>query len=261
MVSAAAVAILLLAQQQQQDEARMRASIEKRHAAAQADPSEENLFALANELTAARQYSEAAKFFAFGIERFPKSVRMRMGAGVAAHGEGRFDAAVEHLCAAVDIDPADTRALVFLGQMYDLSPALAGEVLRRLRRFTEIYPANAHARLYYAVSLAKLQTGSAQDSRELETQFAAAIRLAPGWAEARFEFGGFLERTGQFAQAESQLAEAVRIDARFAKAWYRLAMVRQRLGKRQEAAAALERFRALGPSSRPPPRSSKSAPQ
>ncbi len=247
----AAIAILLSAQPSPQpDPARLRAAIEKRYALAQTDPTEENLFALANELTAARQYSEAAKFFGFGIGRFPKSARMRMGAGVAAHGEGRFDAAVEHLCAAVDIDPTDTRALFFLGQMYDLSPALSVEVLRRLRRFTEIYPANPPARLYYAIGLAKLSQGSAAELREIEAQFTSAIRLSPRSAEAHFEFGSFLERTGKLVQAESQLAEAVRLDARFAKAWYRLGMVRQRLGKRREASEALDRFRALGGTSR-----------
>lgn len=238
-ISAAAVALLFFLQ-----ETDLAAEIAKRHEAAKAKPSEENIFALANELASARQYSEAAKFFNFGITRYPLSARMRVGASVAAHGEGRFDDAVEHLCVAVDLDPSDTRPLYFLGQMYDLSPALANEVTRRLSKFVESYPANAHAHLYYAVSRAKA-TFEPNSLSEIERHFAAAIRLAPQLAEAWFEFGSFLDRAEKPREAEGKLAEAVRLDARHGKAWYRLAMVRRRLGKTHEAEAALSRFREL----------------
>ena len=240
----AAAAILLLLQQPSRASAAT--EIAKGYEAARADPSEANVFALANRLAVERQYSEAAKFFAFGLERYPKSARMRVGASVAAHGEGRFDDAVDHLCSAVDLDPADPRPLYFLGQMYDLSPSMAAEVTRRLEKFVELYPANAYARLYYAVSRAKAGSGDAAVLGEIESHFSAAVRLAPRLAEAWFEFGSFLERNGHPDQAELKLAEAVRFDSQFRKAWYRLAMVRRHLGKAREAAEAMDRFRKLG---------------
>ena len=242
----APVAVLLLLQQPARDVAA--AEIAEGYQIARADPSETNVFALANRLAAARQYAEAARFFAFGIERYPKSARMRVGASVAAHGEGRFDDAVDHLCNAVDIDPTDSRPLYFLGQMYDLSPSMAAEVTRRLGKFVELYPANAYARLYYAVSRAKAGPDGTAALGDIESHFAAAVRLAPRLAEAWFEFGSFLEQNGDPDRAEGKLAEAVRVDSQYRKAWYRLAMVRQRLGKSREAAEALARFRKLGSS-------------
>ena len=240
----AAAVVLLLLQHPSRDAAA--AEITKGYEAARADPSEANVFALANRLAVERQYSEAAKFFDFGLERYPKSARMRVGASVAAHGEGRFDDAVDHLCKAVDLDPSDSRPLYFLGQMYDLSPSMAAEVTRRLGKFVELYPANAYARLYFAVSRAKAGSEDAAVLGEIKSNFAAAVRLAPRLAEAWFEFGSFLERNGNLDQAELKLAEAVRIDSKYRKAWYRLAMVRRRLGKPREAAEAMAHFLKLG---------------
>ena len=119
---------------------------------------------------------------------------------------------------------------------------------RRVWRFVELYPANAHARLYYAVSRGKASLANAAELSDVESHFTAAVRLAPRLAEAWFEFGSFLDRNSKLDEAERKLAEAVRVDPAYRRAWYRLAMVRQRLGKAREAAEALRRFRKLGTS-------------
>ena len=144
--------------------------IDRAYAAAQKDASEPNVFELASALIAANEYQESAKYFRFGISRYPKSARLRVGLGVALHGAGDYEAALQSLCAGADLDPKDTRALFFLGKMYDLSPPLAGEVTRRLERYAIAYPDNAAAQHHYAMSYWKSRNGQGEGGEARWTQ-------------------------------------------------------------------------------------------
>ena len=121
--------------------------------AARMDPSEKNLFDLGSDLLLHRGFEPALKVFEFGTNRHPKSGRLRVGLGVALYSLGRYDKAIEALCQAVDLDPKDTKALDFLGKMYDVAPEQADNVTSRLARFAKLYPDNAGANYYYALSL------------------------------------------------------------------------------------------------------------
>lgn len=102
--------------------------------AARMDPSEKNLFDLGSDLSLHRGFDPALKVFRFASEKYPRSAKLRVGLGVAYYSLGQYDDAVESLCRAVDLDPKDTKALDFLGKMYDISPRYADEVTKRLAR-------------------------------------------------------------------------------------------------------------------------------
>ena len=121
--------------------------------AARMDPTEKNLFDLGSHLLLHRGFEPALKVFSFAAPRFPQSARLRVGLGIAHYSLGQYDDAVETLCQAVDLDPKDTKALDFLGKMYDVSPQFADEVTKRLARFVQLYPENAAANYYYGLSL------------------------------------------------------------------------------------------------------------
>lgn len=207
--------------------------------AARMDPSEKNLFDLGSDLTLHRGFEPAIKVFQFGTERFPQSAKLRVGLGVAYYSLGQYDDAVDSLCQAVDLDPRDTKALDFLGKMYDISPQYASDVTKRLARFVRIYPLNAAANYYYALSLRKTSSQSAEE------YLLKAVRLKPDFAEAHFELGTLYEEEARNSQAVVEFETATNLRPSFAKAHYHLARLYQRAGRRELAQREFRAFEAL----------------
>jgi tetratricopeptide (TPR) repeat protein len=197
---------------------------------ARLDPSENNLFELGSYLLQHNGFAPGLTVFDYGVSRYAESARLRVGLGVALYSLRRYDEAVERLCQAVDLDPRDTKALDFLGKMYDLSPQYANEVAKRLARFVEIYPNNAAANYYYALSL----------GNHGESYLQTAVRLDPAFTEAHYRLGLLSENTGATSKAIAEYKVAIHQRPGFLQAHYRLARLYQKSGKtdlaRQELA-------------------------
>ena len=209
--------------------------------AARLDPSEKNVFDLGSDLLKHRAFAPALKVFEFGVQRYATSPRLRVGLGIADYSLGQYDAAVETLCAAVDLDPKDTKALDFLGKMYDISPQYADEVTKRLARFAGLYPANSKANYYYAVSLRKRNSGLDLKTIQLraETYLLKAVTLEPNFADAHFELGLLYEDESRESEAIHHYRQAITIQPGLAKAHYHLARLYQ---KRKQPTLAQHEF-------------------
>ena len=214
--------------------------------AAHRDPTEEHLFDWGNNLLRLRAFIPATQVFEEAVKRFPRSARLHVGLGIARYSRGAFEDAVRALGTAVDLDPDDPRAYLFLGEMYGVSPELAGEVSRRLARLVEKSPDHALGRFYYAMSLWKAQPGAAP-SAEVERHLKAAAALDPGLARAHFELGVLYSDQRRYPDAITALEQAVRVDPAMAQAHYRLAQAYRRTGQADRAARALEAFERLQP--------------
>jgi tetratricopeptide (TPR) repeat protein len=204
--------------------------------AARLDPTEKNLFDLGSDLLNHRGFEPALKVFVYATGRYPKSVRARVGLGVAYYSLGHYDDAVAALCEAVDLDPKDTKAYDFLGKMYDVSPQYAGDVTTRLAHFVERYPASAAANYYYALSLRKRTLGgSAANATAAEPFLRKAVRNDPAFTAAHYELGLLCEDLGASAEAIQQYQIAVRQQPDLEKAHYRLARLYTKAGQEQLA--------------------------
>lgn len=215
--------------------------------AARMDPSEKHLFDLGSDLTLHGGFDPALKVFQFAAGRYPQSARLRVGLGVVYYSLGQYDEALEALCRAVDLDPADTKALDFLGKMHAISPQYADAVTQRLAHFAEVYPGNAAASYYYALSLRKRTLGASakDDSLRAEKYLLRSVRLAPAFAEAHFELALLYEEQGQWADALSHFEHAVRLRPGLAKAHYHLARLYRKDGRMVLAQKELRAFEAL----------------
>ncbi len=215
--------------------------------AARMDPSEKNLFDLGSFLMLHRGFEPALKVFEFAVQRYPKSAQLRVGMGIAQYSSGEYDAAVESLCHAVDLDPKDMRALDFLGKVYDVSPRFADEVTARLARFASLYPGDASVNYYYALSLRKraLSGASASTDGKAEALLHKAIKLNPNLAEAHLELGLLYEDRMQDAKAISEYRAATKLRANLSNAHYRLSRLYQRNGQPALAKKELHAFEAL----------------
>lgn len=216
--------------------------------AARMDPSEKHVFDLGSDLILHRGFEPALKVFEFGTRRYPKSARMRVGLGVIYYSLGQYDDAIESLCQAVDLDPADTKALDFLGKMHDISPQYADDVTKRLAHFVQTYPDNAAANYYYALSLRKRTLTPTSDTAEKSAQvfLQKTVELNPGFADAHYELGLLFEEEGQQPEAihEYELATGLKPD--LAKGHYHLARLYQKAGRTalaQQEFRSFERFK------------------
>ena len=188
---------------------------------ARTDPSESNLFDLGSYLLQHNGFAPGLTVFEYGVGRYPKSARLRVGLGVALYSLRRYDEAVESLCQAVDLDPRDTKALDFLGKMQDISPQYKNEVGRRLAHFVELYPKNAAANYYYALSLGE------RGQSYLET----AVQLDPSFTDAHYHLGLLQEEAGATAKAILQYQVVIEQRPDFSQAHYHLARLYQKSGK------------------------------
>ncbi len=228
-------------------EGHVQQSAEQYETAARMDPSENNLFDLANELLLHRGYQPALKVLIYATQKYPYSAKLRVAVGVAHYSLGQYDEALDTLCQAVDLDPKDTRALDFLGKMYNIAPDKADEVTKRLARFAHEYPDNASANYYYALSLRgrTTQGHSAAADRQAEDLLRKAVKLKPAWADAHYQLGLLYEDRASSDDAISQYQIAVRLQPSLATAHYRLAQLYRKKGQQELAQSEFRVFEAL----------------
>jgi tetratricopeptide (TPR) repeat protein len=228
-------------------EGHIEAAAEQYRAAAQMDPSEKNLFDLGSHLLQYRGFEAAQSVFTYAVGRYPKSAELNVGLGIADYSLGKYADAIDQLCHAVDLNPADTRALQFLGKMYDVAPEKEREVTTRLAAFAREYPNNAAANYYYALSLRRRNDGQLTSDGEREAQdlLERAVKLDPGFADAHFQLGLLYDDKGQDAKAIREYQSAIELNPQPSKFHYRLARVYQRSGNSQLAAAEYRKFQEL----------------
>jgi tetratricopeptide (TPR) repeat protein len=215
--------------------------------AARMEPSEKHVFDWGNQLLRHQAQDAALDIFRRGIGMHPKSARMRIGFAIAAYARREYDQAVASLCEAVDLDPKDPRAITFLGQMHDISPAMAGEVGVRLKNFVAHYPGNAAANYYYALHLLRRAENENRepDSPEIEKHLKAALAADPSLADAHLQLGILHERRNNDPAAAAAFEKAVTLQPGLEAGHYRLAMAYRRLGREEAARKELEAYRRL----------------
>jgi tetratricopeptide (TPR) repeat protein len=212
--------------------------------AAHMDATEEHLFDFGNNLLQLRAFEPATEVFTTAIARYPRSARLHVGIGIAQYSRGHYRDAVQSMCTAVDIDPADSRPYQFLGEMYGVSPELAGEVTNRLEQFVKTQPRNALAHLHYGLSLWKGQPESPQpaDVARIEALLRRAVALDPSLARGYLQLGILLSEQRRYKEAIQELRHAARLEPDLAQVHYRLAQAYQRTGQTALAAKEMELF-------------------
>jgi predicted Zn-dependent protease len=213
--------------------------------AAQMDTSEKNIFDLGNELLlVGGTNNPAIGVFKRGVALFPNSLRMYIGLGIALYSGNSYDAAIEALCHASDLDPSDPRPYLFLGKMYNVSKGHAVEVAKRMKTFMETNPDNALAYYYGALSLWKGAGDGEQgvDMTRVEALFRKSLALDPRSADAHLQLGIFYHDQHREQEAKAEFQEAVRANPADPDAHYHLAQAYLRAGDKERGQAELELY-------------------
>lgn len=201
--------------------------------AAQMEPSEANLFDWGAELLRHQTPEPAIPVFSRGVELYPRSWRMQAGLGVSLYMEGFNDRAVEALCRAIDIDPADSRPYFFLARVLPaVPPALVSQVSERFERYVKAQPKSAQARFYYALSLWNSAAGDAETANraKVEALVREALALDPKFADAHLQLGIIYSEQQNYAEAVREYRRTLELNPSLYVAHYRLGQALVRLG-------------------------------
>ncbi|HKW68544.1 MAG TPA: tetratricopeptide repeat protein [Terriglobales bacterium] len=215
--------------------------------AAKLEPSEANLFDWGAELLLHGAAEPAIQVFSESNRRFPDSVRMLLGLGVACFAQGDRERAAHYLGQASDLDPANPRPYLFLGKVAEAEPFPSQGVAERLERFARLHPEDAQANYYYAVTLWK-QSQSNSDAGKLAQASALlqkAAQLDPGFALAYLQLGIVQAEQKKYPEAIASYQKAIAADPRLPDAHYRLAQACMRTGDQRKAAAEMRLYNQL----------------
>lgn len=212
--------------------------------AAELNSSEPNVFDWGAELLAHRAIEPSIRVFTMGNRKFPRSVRLLAGLGVAWYVRGSYDQAVRRLCEASDLSPDDPEPYLLLGKMQSAESKPPEELVERLKRFVKLQPENALANYNYALCLWKRRKVP-EDSQELtqvETLLEKAARFDPQLGAGYLQLGILYAERQNFPMAISAYQRAIEVSPELEEAHYRLARVYQRNGETRKAQEELKLF-------------------
>ena len=223
------------------------AAVNEFAAAAHQEPSESNLFDWASELLLHRTLEPAIEVFRQSAQRYPSSVRMAIGLGIALYSRGNYDDAVKSLLRAADLGPADPSCYFFLSKAYDSSPGQADDVIQRFARFSQLQPDNGQAFYYYAMSLwkGKRAQDPSLERRQIETLLRKAVALDPKLAEAHLQLGNLYSDQTQYAESIPEYARALELNPNLADAHYRLGQAYVHTGEKDKAQEQFQVYQKL----------------
>ena len=131
--------------------------------------------------------------------------------------------------------------------MYDVSPELGREVTKRLAHFAELYPNNASANYYYALSLRKrnVTPGLNDSDGKVEGLLKKAVALRPGFADAHFQLGLLYSDKRKTANAVREFKAAIQLRPDLKAAHYRLAQLYAEQGKAELSRSEFQAVKSL----------------
>jgi tetratricopeptide (TPR) repeat protein len=215
--------------------------------AAGLDGSEQNYFAWGAELLLHRAVAPALEVFGRGVRLHPDSARMLSGLGAALYTSGSVEEAAQRLCAASDLDPADSAPYLFLGEMQEASSTALPCVDQKLARFAGDQPENAFANYYYALALWKRNRGSENSDawRQVEALLQKSLAIDPKLDLAHLQLGNLYFARGTFREAVAAYQEAVATNPMGSEAHYRLGLTYKRMGEDEKAQREFEQYKEL----------------
>ena len=194
----------------------------------------------------------AAQQVTLMLARYPEASAVRFEAGRVALAQQDYASSVEHLAAALALDPGASvihyplaMAYRHLGDLEQAEHHLQRRGGRASRgsgagvpvRLSDPLMAelNAVLRNPQAFRVLAFQAAANLNWPEAVTQFRKAVDAAPDYAAMRLNLGTALERVGDARGAQAQFEEALRLDPRMERAHYSLAALLERSGRDAEA--------------------------
>jgi tetratricopeptide (TPR) repeat protein len=169
------------------------------------------------------------------VRRFPQHGESWRLLGVARYGLGQTDEALDAFLQAIDAAPEMETAYASLETLLPAVEARAGEIIPRLRRFSEINPSSPLGPYLLALMLPD----------ESEALLRKAVKTAPDFWPAWFQLHKKLKEREQWESAAAALRKTVALKPDYPPAYYALAEHYIRIGDQAGAAQAREKHHKL----------------
>ena len=192
------------------------------------DPSEEKVFGLGYDLLLAGSAAESAEVFGTAAAKYPRSIALQIGAGVADSLLGDYGEGMRHLLDATDIDPVDPRPYSFIAEESGNAGDQKSRVEETVTRYFERDPGSAEANYLYALLLSR---EAESDPAHIEALLQRAIQLDPKRSEAHLLLANTLVRRGSYASAVPEYELAIRLQPARGETHYRLSMAYRHTGQ------------------------------
>ena len=202
--------------------------------AANLDPSEANVFTLGIDFLRHWTFEAAIKEFNAGIQQFPKSMRMRLGLGVAYYGGSYYDKALPVFSALLRDDPENALYAELLGRICVVQTEGNHPECSVLVAFAQRHPNTPMIATYAAISILH-QPAEQQNLTTARTLLLHALQQQPHMPQAQFAMGFLLQQEGRWPQSIPYLKSAIREKPDYFLAHYRLALAYTRSGDKQLA--------------------------
>jgi tetratricopeptide (TPR) repeat protein len=213
---------------------------ETQHSAPQA------LLAAAKEAHRAGRTAIAESFYAQVIRIAPAGAAdAYRSLGILCSQTGRFPEAINHLNAALRLDPDDAALWNDLGTIYQ-GASRSQDAIEAYRKAVERRPDFAEAHYHLGTALHRLR-----HLVEAAESYRRAIALAPKAVEAHLNLGAALQELGNHVEAEVAFRRALAINPRSAPAHFNLGISLAALNRREAAIAAYRAVLKLEPNLAP----------
>jgi tetratricopeptide (TPR) repeat protein len=203
-------------------------------AAASANPSDQNLYALIVELLRHWNWEEAIQVANFGTSRFPASNHFRTAAGIAFYAKGNYAAAVDTFSTLLQQDPENTMAADLLGRSCSALGDGVNDGCAVVGDFATRHPGNAVMTTYAAIAILHAQQAD-QHLDQAASLLKEAIAADPNYAEAYLRMGVLEQMRQHWADSTPYLERCVTLNPTGAEAHYRLSRAYAHLGRSADA--------------------------
>lgn len=165
-----------------------------------------------------------------------------IGMATAFKLESRFDEAIQTMENAIRENPSDAVNYLYLGDI-EIRANQFPNAEKTLLAAIRLDPQSAIARYMYAYALLKESPDDAP--RAAIDSLESSIRLDPSSGLARLRLGAILAQRGDYARAETLLADAVRLEPGLKQAHFQYATVLRKLGHPELATKEIAQFQSL----------------
>jgi tetratricopeptide (TPR) repeat protein len=209
---------------------------------------EQYYFDLGLEYLAHFTFGPALEVFQAGVQKFPTSFRQYEGNGLAQYALREYSEAANAFLAALEINPASPTAYAAWNALSStLRPAELEEMLRRLRRLSELHPKNAEVQYCYGQALLTqgLSLNQPENVNLAKPFIDQAISLKPSLSEAHLALGNFYAAQRENQKAVEAFRETLRLAPKSEMAHYRLGQTYRNLNELELAEQELARYAEL----------------
>ncbi len=197
------------------------------------EPSEENAWALGEELLRHWTFPAAAVEFEAASRKYPESVRLRAGLGAAYFGDMKYALAIPVFAELLSAYPNNATYASMLGVSCEAVTEVARPRCTALVQYAQSHLSDARASIWAAQFLLR-KGGSESERPTAESLIRAALKADPKLPEAQFSMGSFLQDDGRWAESIPYLERAVSLRPEYAQAHYHLALACWRTGRKDE---------------------------